>query len=171
MLRNIDPRSRTDEIDDRIRSKMAQKHREHRDFMKDDMMSRHGSRGMHRSREEMDKEKHDRFHDLIRGRYDEMKSRVSSTNFEPEEKASLLADVEKFYRLEREVMDSRHESSRDFERARDIHDNEARKAHLERTRLKRESSRDGEMAKREEARAIRDKVMKRLEEMSGKQEL
>ncbi len=171
MLRNIEPSSKSDEIEERIRSKISRKHRDHRDFMKDEMASRHGSRGMHRSREEMDKEKHDRFHGLIRGRYDEMKSRVSSAAFEPSEKAALLADVEKFYRLEKEVMDSRHESSREFERARDIHDNEARKSHLERTRLKRESSRDGEMAKREEARAIRDRIMKRLEVISGDQEL
>ncbi len=61
-------------------------------------------------------------------------------------------------------MDGRRDTSREFEKARDIHDKDARRSHLDKVRNQRETERDGHMSKRDEARAIRDRIMKAIDD-------
>lgn len=155
---------------DRKRAEFGDRFADERMDPRDPRMDREGiehHRNRHsfnrQSKEEMEAEKHEKFHGLIKGRYEDMKTQINSLDFTADEKIELTREAEKFYRLELDVMDGRRSTSQDFEKARDIHDKEARRAHLDGVRNKRETERDGHMSKREEARSIRDKVMKAID--------
>ena len=177
-LRSLERGHDREDIDSRIKSRIDEKTRGYRERSHDadprrdrhfDHRSRHQSRG---SKEEMEQEKHEKFLNLIKGRYDEMTSRLNRLDFPEHERKKLIEDVAKYYRLELEVIDGRHSTSKEFEKARDMHNKEERRAHLESVRNRRENERDHHLSKRDEARAIRDRIMKITDEkMQGGSEL
>lgn len=155
--------------DDFARSRRDRYH----DDLHAEMLSRHHRTRTHShgSKADMEREKNEKFHNLIRGRVDDMNSKISRAPLSPEEASTLRSEVENYYRLELEVMESRAKTSQEFEKARDFHSKEERRAYLDKIKIGREARRDVDLKKREDAREIRARIEQRLNEALAQTEL
>jgi hypothetical protein len=108
------------------------------------------------SRHEMEKDKEERFHNLIKGRVDDMIQKIESSSLKSEEISSIRQEILDYYQLELKLIQSRAMISADFEKARTIKDKNERRAFLDKAKEERE-------IRRIEDNRIRDIVIQKRE--------
>lgn len=108
------------------------------------------------SRQDMEREKEERFHNLIKGRVDKMIEKIESSSLNSEEISSMKQEIMDYYQLELKLIQSRAMISADFEKARLIKDKHERRAFLDKAREERE-------IRRIEDNRIRDIVIQKRE--------
>ncbi len=154
--------------------------RRHEDRMKDHTMSSHHRRSGRRSK--IDKANAPKGIDdegalyhlsQVTDKQNILRNRVSrgGDKFTDAQKAEIEADLAEYYKFEIEVAKNRQKMSKDYNKARDIHDKTKRRAYLDGLKEKKDDRRVQDKAARDAAREVYLRIKDKIENILNHSEL